>query len=310
MLMEERSYTATARGYRFGFNGQEGDDEVSGEGNSLDFGARIYDSRLGRLLSVDAYHSKYPDISPYCFSLNNPLVFADPSGDTVVVKVTMKKVGTTKINLYSSDEMKANSNLKNKTITVPVYEVTVNNETGSTATYYFTRISYRGDKNNPNDDPTERTFDVLNNGDRFLGKIRDRWGTEDYVLELRDLNDINNQTVKGKIGKELKDRTAIQFHVKGASDGCLLAVGSGQFETTEEGVTIDETNLAANSGDSQKSFMAKIKELRKEDIDNGNSEVIIIEFEQMYKDSDSSNDDFKAHKDAEREKRSITPSGS
>jgi RHS repeat-associated protein len=45
--------------YRFGFNGQEKDDEVKVEGNSLDFGARIYDSRLGRWLSLDPLQAKY-----------------------------------------------------------------------------------------------------------------------------------------------------------------------------------------------------------------------------------------------------------
>jgi hypothetical protein len=34
--------------YVYSFNGAERDDEVKGSGNSLDFGARIYDSRLGR----------------------------------------------------------------------------------------------------------------------------------------------------------------------------------------------------------------------------------------------------------------------
>jgi hypothetical protein len=34
--------------YRYGFNGMEKDDEVkNGKGNSYDFGARMYDSRLG-----------------------------------------------------------------------------------------------------------------------------------------------------------------------------------------------------------------------------------------------------------------------
>ena len=34
--------------YPSGFNGKENDDEIKGVGNSLDFGARMYDSRLGR----------------------------------------------------------------------------------------------------------------------------------------------------------------------------------------------------------------------------------------------------------------------
>ncbi|WP_414524061.1 hypothetical protein, partial [Umezakia ovalisporum] len=38
--------------YRFSFNGKKKVDEINGSGNTLDFGARIYDGRLGRFLSV------------------------------------------------------------------------------------------------------------------------------------------------------------------------------------------------------------------------------------------------------------------
>jgi len=66
--------------YRFGFNGKEKDNEVKGVGNSLDFGARIYDSRLGRWLSLDPLAKKYPSMSPYCFVGNTPTVFKDYDG--------------------------------------------------------------------------------------------------------------------------------------------------------------------------------------------------------------------------------------
>jgi RHS repeat-associated protein len=39
--------------YRFGFNGKESDDEVSGQGNQYDYGFRVYNPRIGRFLSVD-----------------------------------------------------------------------------------------------------------------------------------------------------------------------------------------------------------------------------------------------------------------
>jgi hypothetical protein len=39
---------AEIKDYRFGFNGQEKDNELKGVGNSLDFNFRVYDSRLGK----------------------------------------------------------------------------------------------------------------------------------------------------------------------------------------------------------------------------------------------------------------------
>lgn len=68
-------------GYSYGFNGMEKDDEVKGSGNSYDFGARIYDARVGRWLSTDPKESKYSFISSYSFANNNPVFYVDPSGE-------------------------------------------------------------------------------------------------------------------------------------------------------------------------------------------------------------------------------------
>lgn len=70
--------------YRYGFNGMESDDEIKGEKNSLDFGARIYDPRIGRWMSVDPLQKKYPASSPYSFVLNTPIQAVDPDGRVVV----------------------------------------------------------------------------------------------------------------------------------------------------------------------------------------------------------------------------------
>jgi RHS repeat-associated protein len=71
--------------YWFGFNGMETDDEVKGNGNSLDFGARIYDPRIGRWLSTDPLQVKFPDVSPYNFVLNSPLIVIDPDGKEIKI---------------------------------------------------------------------------------------------------------------------------------------------------------------------------------------------------------------------------------
>ncbi len=55
-------------------------DEVNGEGNSLDFGARVYDSRLGRWLSVDPLAYRIPGWSSYRAMYDNPIYWIDPNG--------------------------------------------------------------------------------------------------------------------------------------------------------------------------------------------------------------------------------------
>lgn len=66
--------------YRFGFNGQEKDNEVSGVGNSVSFKYRIHDTRLGRFLSVDPLAPDYPWNSPYAFAENDVIGCIDLEG--------------------------------------------------------------------------------------------------------------------------------------------------------------------------------------------------------------------------------------
>jgi RHS repeat-associated protein len=67
--------------YRYGFNGMEKDSENNS--GAYDFGARIYDGRLGRWLAVDPFFEGYPFISTYNFALNSVLQFVDSDGERV-----------------------------------------------------------------------------------------------------------------------------------------------------------------------------------------------------------------------------------
>lgn len=84
MIMPNRSYTSSDD-YRYGFNSMEKDDEIKGSGNSYDFGARIYDPRTNRWLSLDPLAREYPSLSDYSFVANNPIFYIDPTGEKIVV---------------------------------------------------------------------------------------------------------------------------------------------------------------------------------------------------------------------------------
>lgn len=78
-LLPGRNYSSDS--YRWGFNGMEKVDEVYGNtGNGYDFGARMYDPRVGGWLSMDPLAAMYPYASPYVFGLDNPIYFVDPNG--------------------------------------------------------------------------------------------------------------------------------------------------------------------------------------------------------------------------------------
>lgn len=66
--------------YRYGFQGQEKDDEVKGEGNSLNYTFRMHDPRIGRFFTVDPLTEKYPFWTPYSFSGNIVINSAELEG--------------------------------------------------------------------------------------------------------------------------------------------------------------------------------------------------------------------------------------
>jgi RHS repeat-associated protein len=66
LILSENSSTL----YRYGFQGQETDDEIKGEGNSVNYKYRMHDPRIGRFFAVDPLAPKYPYYTPYSFSGN------------------------------------------------------------------------------------------------------------------------------------------------------------------------------------------------------------------------------------------------
>jgi len=45
--------------------------------------ARMYDPVIGRFMQVDPMSNLYPSSGPYTYALNNPLIYIDPTGETV-----------------------------------------------------------------------------------------------------------------------------------------------------------------------------------------------------------------------------------
>ena len=107
MEMAGRGFSGS---YRFGYQGSEKDNEVTGDGNSYTTEFRQLDPRLGRWFSVDPWEFKYPFISPYASMFNNPINLNDPrglgEGDGQVAATS----GDGAIKLYNK-ALKLNSNL-------------------------------------------------------------------------------------------------------------------------------------------------------------------------------------------------------
>ena len=81
MLQPGRS--ASSNEYRYGFQGQEKDDEVKGSGNSVNFKYRMHDARVGRFFAVDPLAQSFPWNSPYAFSENRLIDMRELEGAEV-----------------------------------------------------------------------------------------------------------------------------------------------------------------------------------------------------------------------------------
>jgi RHS repeat-associated protein len=81
VLTLNKSKIKERRKHKYGFNGKEKDDDITGSTGAIyDYGFRIYDSRIARFLSVDPLTKEYPWYTPYQFAGNMPTRFIDLDG--------------------------------------------------------------------------------------------------------------------------------------------------------------------------------------------------------------------------------------
>lgn len=90
-VVERNDYTALGRRWdnalgivsdnRYRFAGKEV--QTTGGLNYYDFGARMYDTRLGRWLMPDPMADKYFTVNYYTYAKNNPMRYIDPGGKVI-----------------------------------------------------------------------------------------------------------------------------------------------------------------------------------------------------------------------------------
>jgi RHS repeat-associated protein len=127
--------------FRYGFQGQEKDDEIKGEGNSLNYEFRMHDARVGRFFAIDPLFRKYPFYSPYSFSGNRVIDATELEGKEPKIVISDKETGYTELYVPNSFEVKR--------VVVKTYEATVGyvNNDGDyvvTGTFNVTRDGFIG----------------------------------------------------------------------------------------------------------------------------------------------------------------------
>ncbi|MCK6649161.1 MAG: HNH/ENDO VII family nuclease [Bacteroidia bacterium] len=148
--------------YRYGFNGKEKEDEIANAESAYDdFGARIYDARLGRFLSIDPLFEKYPDYTPYLFAGNKPIWMLDRDGEEEIEYT---------LNISKSGEITIKVTSVSDSWFIPDYKrVTITYEGQKIGTYLFTAWGTNGD--NSNIKPSGGAHNNLDQFDGFIMSI-------------------------------------------------------------------------------------------------------------------------------------------
>jgi RHS repeat-associated protein len=117
MLVPERFEQSVD--YRYGFQGQEEDNEIKGEGNSLNYTFRMHDPRVGRFFARDPLTSIYPYLTPYQFAGNRPIDGNDLEGKEWAAKSSEKTNSDGSITITTSIVIKMKVINKSSEITSP-----------------------------------------------------------------------------------------------------------------------------------------------------------------------------------------------
>jgi RHS repeat-associated protein len=179
-----------AEGYRYGFNGMEKDDEVKGGGNSYDFGARMYDARVGRFLSRDNFEKKYPFLSSYSFSNNSPIFYKDFDGNDWGQTTKINKDGSKTIILTLNAAVlnSSNTSVDMNAFKVAVETQVTNNYTVSWNEQIGTKMNYKKVNGITMiiSEPVYRKVNVIVQTEiRVINKVSDLENNE-HLLEIVD----------------------------------------------------------------------------------------------------------------------------
>ena len=238
VLLAER--TVEGAFYRNGFQGQERDDEVKGEGNSVNFSYRMHDPRVGRFFAVDPLARKFPWNSPYAFSENRVLDCIELEGAesmNIHIREYLDENGTviqlTSWDLYTNQLGKGDNG-----IATYLYRID-----GTTEVRYTPDVVVTGHLNKPVTPPAKKKTQsnerkwYQSGGDgpigALFGKKVANW-LRGVDSKLEGNHDAANQGDSGgNLEKELKYGTTMIVAIATLGQGTALVAGGGSLLSLE-----------------------------------------------------------------------------
>jgi RHS repeat-associated protein len=236
----------TTQPYRYGFGGQEKDDEVSGIGNSYTAEFWQYDPRLGRRWNIDPIVKAWE--SPYATFSNNPIYYKDPNGDAAEGGDDKKKPqGTTEPTTGNKETrypdgtftgQPADPTTLDEVVIKPSPEVKAPTpapaEILGTVEYY----KFRNDdfiKRHPNSSPPEY---YINYGDKYARRFSNELNPkltpegQEWLMKARlylqlEMEKELNKNPRIELNNQDFQKFAFDSHVKAYTDAGVLELGFG-----------------------------------------------------------------------------------
>jgi RHS repeat-associated protein len=124
-------------GYRYGFQKQEKDNEIKGEGNSVNYLFRMHDQRLGRFFSVDPLMNNYPFNSSFAFGQNNLIASIELEGKQALMIIGYRRNSKNEIFIQITGDDKVEHNASAEySLRVPAGTI------GNSEDFYFTKDDF------------------------------------------------------------------------------------------------------------------------------------------------------------------------
>ncbi len=96
--------------HSFKYNGKEFESELNL--NTYDYHARLYDPAIGRMMQVDPHAENWSPVSPYVYTINNPVNFVDPDGKDARISFNVDDDGNITISIQSTVHLYGGSSSK------------------------------------------------------------------------------------------------------------------------------------------------------------------------------------------------------
>ncbi len=117
---------------KIGITGKELQSKEFSDGSGLeeyDFGARFYDSKIGRWTTIDPKADKFEGLSPYVYTANNPVLLVDFDGKDWTITFTKDANGNAVFNITFTAQVLNSSNNKNINTTALATQIKTQFET-------------------------------------------------------------------------------------------------------------------------------------------------------------------------------------